>query len=62
MFLHAQPARRRGVGPFLGDTMRLAVGGRTARSNAMAKRSTQGLASVIEERPVEAFEQVDVAE
>ena len=27
----------------------------------MAKRSSQGLASLIEERPVEAFEQLDVA-
>jgi HlyD family secretion protein len=35
--------------------------GRTARSDTMAKRSSQGLASLIEERPVESFNQLDVA-
>ena len=53
--------RRRDAGPFLGDTTRLAAQGRTARSNGMANRSFQGLASLIEERPVEAFEQLDMA-
>ena len=53
--------RRRDAGLFLGDTTRVAARGHTARSNAMANRSVQGLASLIEERPVEAFEQLDMA-
>ena len=43
------------------EARRRTAGGRTARSDAMAKRSSQGLASLIEERPVEAFEQLNVA-
>jgi hypothetical protein len=59
--MHAEPARNRDAGSLLGDTTRLAARGRTARNIAMAKRSSQGLAPLIEERPVEAFEQVDKA-
>jgi hypothetical protein len=62
--LHAGRARRRDDGPILGDATTLAaapIRGRTARSDAMAKRSAQGLASLIAERPVESFAQLDVA-
>jgi hypothetical protein len=61
VFKHAEPARNRNAGSFLGDTTRLAARERTATNIAMAKRSSQGLASLSEERPVEAFEQADKA-